>query len=267
MLFHHYNILNPEDIDIAPENVWHDKVFTYIDFGSKAINMLERPVVNLVIQESEVPVGFRTVGENSRMIVVEAVGDLVLRNGKKIICLKLRKNPTRDFENVSYSKPTANLSPTQGSSEAGLMTSDPFTPNASVAMASVAGLPMQNIPAPVMQSNKAGQDIASVINSVKAPSEGVKGTVSAPVPEVISVELATNSNIVSLEKTWDKLVDENADLLATYEPFYSIDSTADGQVLDVFRLRAGPMNDVKTADTLCKKLSERKISCSVVKVQ
>ena len=80
---------NPDDVDIAPDNIWRDNIFTYIDLGPKALTMTQRPIVNLLVQGSEVPVGYRTRGPNSRLIVVEAVGDLVLRNGKKLICVKL----------------------------------------------------------------------------------------------------------------------------------------------------------------------------------
>ncbi|MDR2901740.1 MAG: SPOR domain-containing protein [Lactobacillales bacterium] len=35
----------------------------------------------------------------------------------------------------------------------------------------------------------------------------------------------------------------------------------------MFRLRIGPMKDVKSADALCHKLGRRGFSCSVVRVQ
>ena len=95
-------IPNPEDMEIAPERVWRDEIFTYIDLGPKALTMLQRPIVNLLVQGSEVPVGFRTRGPNGRLIVVEGIGDLVLRNGQRVLCLKIRKDPAFGTDWVEY---------------------------------------------------------------------------------------------------------------------------------------------------------------------
>ena len=62
-------IPNPEDVDIAPERVWRDEIFTYIDFGDKSLGMNQRPVVNMILQESETPVGFRTKGKYGRLMI------------------------------------------------------------------------------------------------------------------------------------------------------------------------------------------------------
>ena len=35
---------NPDDVVIAPERVWRDDIFTYIDLGEKALNMTQRPI-------------------------------------------------------------------------------------------------------------------------------------------------------------------------------------------------------------------------------
>ena len=51
---------NPEDVVIAPERVWRDDIFTYVDFGNKALNMNQRPIATLIVERLEVPVGFRT---------------------------------------------------------------------------------------------------------------------------------------------------------------------------------------------------------------
>lgn len=69
---------NPDDYVIAPERVWRDDIFTYIDLGERAKSMNQRPIVNLIIEGSESPVGFRAKGPNGRLIVVEAIGDMVL---------------------------------------------------------------------------------------------------------------------------------------------------------------------------------------------
>lgn len=84
---------NPDDYVIAPERVWRDKIFTYIDFGDKVIAMTQRPVVSLLIEGGESPVGFRTDGQDGRLLIVEAVGDMVLRSGQRIVCIKKREKP------------------------------------------------------------------------------------------------------------------------------------------------------------------------------
>ena len=84
---------NPDDYVIAPERVWRDRIFTYIDFGDKVISMTQRPVVSLLVEGGESPVGFRTDGEDGRLLIVEAVGDMVLRSGQRIVCIKKRAKP------------------------------------------------------------------------------------------------------------------------------------------------------------------------------
>lgn len=91
-------IPNPEDVVIAPERVWRDDIFTYIDLGEKSLTMTQRPIVTLIVERIEVPVGFRTKGPNNRLIIVEGIGDMVLRNGKRMVCLKLRRSDEAGLE-------------------------------------------------------------------------------------------------------------------------------------------------------------------------
>ncbi|MGN1063729.1 MAG: TrbG/VirB9 family P-type conjugative transfer protein [Alphaproteobacteria bacterium] len=339
---------NPEDIEIAPDKVWRDDIFTYIDLGPKALTMTQRPVVSLIVQDSEVPVGFRTRGENSRLIVVEAVGDLVLRNGKKIICLKLRRDPTSGLEYTDYSGDQARTwfapalpGPDGYAGKAGNGTGGKFVnstngelidlTNSKQAAMSMDGntvlrqadieqilaasgqtdwtgsfsatgtgamgaagadmtaaqavqqaqmAPLPAIPANVKYSPAASSGIAGVINQVTKTSSkssaataaaGAWGTgeglMTGSAKESISVELASNADIASLETAWENISSENADLLKGYEPYYSVDTTADGDVKELFRLRIGPMKNVQAGDNLCLKLGRRGYSCSVIRVQ
>lgn len=89
---------NPDDVVIAPERVWRDNIFTYIDLGKKSLNMTQRPVVSMIVERVEVPVGFRTKGPDNRLIIVEGVGDMVLRNGKRLICIKMRRSDESGLE-------------------------------------------------------------------------------------------------------------------------------------------------------------------------
>lgn len=320
---------NPADVDIAPERVWRDDIFTYIDLGPKALTMVQRPVVNMIVQDSEVPVGFRTRGEYSRLIVVEGVGDMVLRNGRKIVCLKLRRDPAMGLENTDYSgsekalnnwnapampgyENVSEVSPyeTEKTSTNGLIdvavASDTMVNGQEVvqtveqnvslgqlnAQAQVnqdliylnsqlggqnAGLysssvytqemePMRPIPTAVKQAPIASAGIVNVIEQVSSnPRRQVPSIVTEE--ETISIELAAHPEISELESVWEKVIADNKDVLAGYEPYYSIDATADGDVRELFRLRVGPMIDVKSADAVCQRLGRRGYSCSVIRVQ
>ena len=95
---------NPDDIIIAPERVWRDNIFTYIDLGEKALTAVQRPIVTLIVERSETPVGFRSAGPNNRLIIVEGMGEMVLRSGKRLVCLKLRRSDADGLENAIYAK-------------------------------------------------------------------------------------------------------------------------------------------------------------------
>ena len=325
---------NPSDIDIAPDKVWRDDIFTYIDLGPKALTMTQRPVVSLIVQDSEVPVGFRTRGPNSRLIVVEAVGDLVLRNGKKIICLKLRRDPASGLEYTDYSgdqartwyapslpgpdgRPTtaAGMDLSSNSKQAALSmdgktvlrqsdldqilaaagqetsTAQTTTNSAYNSVVSQTQSVIQPIPADVKNSAAAASGIVGVINQVRSDANatanasananavagasamgangayGVTGQGLMGAAESISVELGSHADIATLETMWDSIMSQNEDLLKGYEPYYSVDTTADGDVKELLRLRIGPMKNIQAGDNLCHKLGRRGYSCSVIRVQ
>ncbi len=309
---------NPADVDIAPDNIWRDNIFTYIDLGPKALTMTQRPIVNLIVQDTEVPVGFRTSGPNSRLIVVEGIGDMVLRNGQKVICLKLRRDPAAGLEYTDYSglaqsnslvkpstishepvdiTPAAQNSVPSSTTSADTQTAqnnvaqiekfisampaDTSISSSAPAMSSANQIvipqqaaviyeqnmsPMPAIPSQVMNSPSASANIVGVINDVVS-AQPVVSKNSLSDHETISVELGTNADISALEAIWENIYTQNQDTLEGYEPYYSVDTTADGGVRELFRLRVGPIKDVKSADKLCKKLSRRGFSCSVVRVQ
>ena len=247
-------IPNPDDIEIAPERVWRDEIFTYIDLGPKALSMLQRPIVNLLVQGSEVPVGFRARGPNSRLIVVEGVGDMVMRNGKRVVCLRVRKDPAFGTEWVSYdpavqpeyvpppiNPQTANLNMNGGATIKNTMTGAPMT-----AAQAMAGLSQ-------MRNGGYGRQI--------------KRNTSAPAAEKISVELGSGGDISALEREWDKIARKNKDLLGEYTPFYSIDANAEGEGKETFRLRIGPVENLKAGNALCSKLGRRGVTCTVIRTQ
>ena len=331
---------NPSDIDIAPDNVWRDNIFTYIDLGPKALTMTQRPIVNLIVEDTEVPVGFRTRGPNSRLIVVEGIGDLVLRNGKKVICLKLRRDPTSGLEWTDYSgdsaRPERWNAPAQpdnygydeevvsvddmlrrkqkpmtmdgqviendgypclgDTEECGIMDEEYASYDEYNAYEEYADnlyleddyivaadrhqgdmQPIQTIPSNVLNSRQAQAGIQGVMSDFSmSGQEAVSGyaaqkaknhRVTAQAVESLALELGANADIASLEQEWEKIYSKNEDVLKGYEPYYSIDATADGDVRELFRLRIGPVKSVKSGDSLCRKLGRRGFSCSVVRIQ
>lgn len=339
---------NPSDVDIAPDNVWRDNIFTYIDLGPKALTMTQRPIVNLIVEDSEVPVGFRTRGPNSRLIVVEGIGDMVLRNGKKLICLKLRRDPASGLEWTDYSgdsaRPerwTAPAQPDNYGAGDGALSVDAMLQRKQTAL-TMDGEPIpaadngrctegdeycdtyrdeyddmanpyaddgagdasdrvmnggmmapmnKPIPQDVLSSPAAGAGIADVMQDItitdngsyvavsdqyradvrpaaRTQNKGVRNRRVTPnVAEAIAVELGANANIAALEKEWEQIYSKNEDVLKGYEPYYSVDATADGDVRELFRLRIGPVKSVRTGDTLCRKLGRRGFSCTVVRIQ
>lgn len=110
---HDLSIFVPQDhsAGVAPERVFRDGQYTYIDYGANADAINEWPVASLIVQGVETPVNVRTAGPNGRMLVVEAVGDIVLRNGMKIVCIKQAKGGARPAIatfNQSVQTPAAN---------------------------------------------------------------------------------------------------------------------------------------------------------------
>ena len=70
-----------------------------------------------------------------------------------------------------------------------------------------------------------------------------------------------------MEAEWEQIYGKNEDVLKGYEPYYSVDATADGDVRELFRLRVGPVQSIRTGDKICRKLGKRGFACTVVRIQ
>ena len=298
---------NPDDVVIAPERVWRDDIFTYIDFGEKALNMTQRPIVTLIVERIEVPVGFRTKGPNNRLIIVEGIGDMVLRNGKRIVCLKMRRSDDAGLENATYATdfedstwdvpqpiPGGTMRPTGG------------TGSNSEFNSSANGMPGQydiqvgqsEIVVPRYGNNMAnGGNGNGVTIGFQPPNDGYdyskmqhiknnnqySGTVSpqggnksgygfgsgfvGADSSNISIELGTDANVSNLENLWSELSKKYPDVLSRYEPFFSVDAPADGQGKELFHLRVGPVKSLESGDNVCSRLGRNGVFCSVVRTQ
>lgn len=296
---------NPDDYVIAPERVWRDRIFTYIDFGDKVISMTQRPVVSLLVEGGESPVGFRTDGEDGRLLIVEAVGDMVLRSGQRIVCIKKREKPFliadtasvmalaeanvaqsmmsgQSLNNIAYNADLAAMS----GGVSNYSTTPMFVGNAPMGSNTGTGLYMP-----------AGFGVASGTYSgggtsglTMMPTERVTAGSYLPQSNIplitsnqtgVAVELKSDTSVKELDDYWAGLLakfsgEDGQGLLTPYKDmvFFAVDeqgvgdlgaSTSAGRL---YRLRIGPMSDIDAAQKLCDQLLKFSgASCSVVRMQ
>ena len=286
---------NPDDVVIAPERVWRDDIFTYIDLGKKSLNMMQRPVVSMIVERVEVPIGFRTKGPDNRLIIVEGVGDLVLRNGKRIICIKLRRSDAAGLEysidSRDYLPPSWEVGPTypnqqvQGRSQGqtpmmGGMATQPYGyPQITGEQDLRVGQGELIVPQYSMANGLGRADgfdyskmqrisnSGNVATNPYVAQHGYGSGFADADNSNISVELGTDDNISNLEKLWDKLTVQYPEELGKYEPFFSVDAPADGQGKELFHLRVGKIKSLSEGDKVCGALGRNGVFCSVVRTQ
>lgn len=293
---------NPDDYVIAPERVWRDQIFTYIDFGDKVISMTQRPVVSLLIEGGESPVSFRTDGEDGRLLIVEAVGDMVLRSGQRIVCIKKREKPFliadtasvmalaeanvaqslmsgQSLNNIAY---TADVNAINASAN-GYTTTPMMIGNMSSGTTSGYYIPAgYGIPA-----SSAG---ASTSGLSMIPTERLTAGSFLPQSNIplitsnqtgVAVELKSDTSVKALDDYWANLLakfsgENGKGILTPYKDmvFFAVDEQgvgdlgSDSSAGRLYRLRIGPLSDVTAAQDLCNKLLEFSgTSCSVVRVQ
>ncbi len=278
---------NPDDVVIAPERVWRDNIFTYIDLGKKALNMVQRPVVSMIVERVEVPVGFRTKGQDNRLIIVEGIGDLVLRNGKRLICIKMRRSDSVGLEYAIDSAdnlpPKWEVTPPIPNAQQGMGIGN--TPAMDYALqgqldiqagqsqiivpeyAKGTSLPSANIADNIDYSKM--QKISASPNNMAnmAPQYSYGAGFKDVSNSTISIELGVDGNVSNLESLWNKLSSKYDDELGKFSPFFSVDTPADGQGKELFHLRVGPVKSLEIGDRICGKLGRDGVFCSVVRTQ
>ena len=294
---------NPDDYVIAPERVWRDRIFTYIDFGDKVISMTQRPVVSLMVEGGESPVGFRTDGEDGRLLIVEAVGDMVLRSGQRIVCIKKREKPFLIADTASVmALAEANVAQSMLSGQS--LNNIAYTDSmAAMSMGtSYTGTPMYvGNTATVNPTTGAGYYMpagftvpqalpasGSVVNML--PQE--RNTAGAYLPQSniplitsnqsgVAIELKSDTEVKALADYWTTLLakfsgEDGQGLLTPYKDmaFFAVDEQGVGELgaqstsARQYRLRIGPFADIDAAQTLCDKLLKFSgTSCSVVRMQ
>ncbi|MBR5153544.1 MAG: TrbG/VirB9 family P-type conjugative transfer protein [Alphaproteobacteria bacterium] len=295
---------NPDDYVIAPERVWRDRIFTYIDFGDKVISMTQRPVVSLLVEGGESPVGFRTDGEDGRLLIVEAVGDMVLRSGQRIVCIKKREKPFliadtasvmalaeanvaqsmlsgQSLNNIAYTDSMAAMSMGMNYTGTPMYVGNTQTVNPTTG----AGYYM---PAGFTVPQTMPQSSGSVVNML--PQQ--RNTAGAYLPQTnipliasnqvgVALELKSDTSVAALDEYWNTLMakfsgEDGQGLLTPYKDmvFFAVDEQGVGELgatsstARQYRLRIGPFADIDTAQTLCDKLLRFSgTSCSVVRMQ
>lgn len=291
---------NPDDYVIAPERVWRDQIFTYIDFGDKVISMTQRPVVSLLIEGGESPVGFRTDGEDGRLLIVEAVGDMVLRSGQRIVCIKKREKPFLIADTASVmALAEANVAQSIMSGQS--LNNIAYTADVNAINASANGYtttPMMvgNMPMGTTAGYYGVPGVATVaagggtsgMNMI--PTERLTAGSFLPQSNIplitsnqtgVAVELKSDTSVKALDDYWANLLAKfsGADgqgILTPYKDmvFFAVDEQGVGELgsesstARLYRLRIGPLPDVVTAQELCNKLLEFSgVACNVVRIQ
>lgn len=279
---------NPDDYVIAPERVWRDRIFTYIDFGDKVIAMTQRPVVSLLVEGGESPVGFRTDGENGRLLIIEAVGDMVLRSGQRIVCIKRRSKPflitdtssvmalaeanvarsmtsNQSLNNVGYNNIGSNINNTSLNSN--------FTQMSQNNMIQNYNYPRRNSDTVHMlptERNTAGSYLPT--SGIPLISSNQKG---------VAIELQSDTSVKALNDYWTGLIakfsgEDGKGILTPYKNmvFFAVDEQGVGELGSesvasrLYRLRIGPLKDMDTAQNLCDKLLKFSGTiCKIVRVQ
>ena len=276
------------------------------DYGDKVISMTQRPVVSLLIEGGESPVGFRTDGEDGRLLIVEAVGDMVLRSGQRIVCIKKREKPFliadtasvmalaeanvaqsimsgQSLNNIAY---TADVNAINASAN-GYTTTPMMVGN--MQMGTTAGYyAPAGVAMPTTMYGTTTGGGTSGLNMI--PTERLTAGSFLPQTNIplitsnqsgVAVELKSDTSVKALDDYWANLLakfsgDDGQGILTPYKDmvFFAVDEQgvgdlgSDSSAARLYRLRIGPLADVITAQELCNKLLEFSgTSCSVVRIQ
>jgi len=285
---------NPDDYVIAPERVWRDRIFTYIDFGDKVISMTQRPVVSLLVEGGESPVGFRTDGEDGRLLIVEAVGDMILRSGQRIVCIKKREKPFLIADTASVmALAEANVAQSLAANQS-LNTiaysDEQYAINAGVNNYTTTPMMIANQPAGygMYGANAVTSGGNTGINMI--PTERITAGSYLPQTSIplitsnqngVAVELKSDTSVKALNDYWTDLLakfsgDDGVGVLTPYKNsvFFAVDEHgvgdlgSDSATARLYRLRIGPLADIDTAQKLCDQILKFSgTSCSVVRIQ
>lgn len=287
---------NPDDYVIAPERVWRDRIFTYIDFGDKVISMTQRPVVSLLVEGGESPVGFRTDGEDGRLLIVEAVGDMILRSGQRIVCIKKREKPFLIADTASVmALAEANVAQSLAANQslnAIAYNDDMYAINAGYNDYTASPTMIYNQPNVIYGNQMVNTTVSGENTGINGAIPTSRTTAGSYLPQTnipliasnqtgVAVELKSDTSVKALNDYWTDLLakfsgDDGVGLLTPYKNsvFFAVDEQgvgdlgADSTSARLYRLRIGPLADIDTAQKLCDQLLKFSgASCHVVRIQ
>ena len=280
---------NPDDYVIAPERVWRDRIFTYIDFGDKVISMTQRPVVSLLVEGGESPVSFRTDGEDGRLLIVEAVGDMILRSGQRIVCIKKREKPfliadTASVMALAEANVAQSLAANQSLNEIAYA-DEQYAINTSINDYTASPTMIYNQPNPVLYPTVPTSVETGMGTQTRSTSGSYLPQTNIPLinsnQSGVAIELKSDTSLKELNDYWLSLLDkfsgdDGAGILTPYQNkvFFAVDEQGVGDLgsnstsARLYRLRIGPLSDIDTAQQICDKLSKfNNTECSVVRMQ
>ena len=280
---------NPDDYVIAPERVWRDRIFTYIDFGDKVISMTQRPVVSLLVEGGESPVGFRTDGEDGRLLIVEAVGDMVLRSGQRIVCIKKREKPFLIADTASVmALAEANVAQSMMANQslnAIAYNDEQYAINANINDYTATPTMVYNQPNNTMYATAPVSGGTNMVSATRSTAGSYLPQTNIPLitsnQSGVAVELQSDTSIKKLNDYWTDLLakfsgDDGVGILTPYQNsvFFAVDEQGVGELgsgsatARLYRLRIGPLADIDTAQQLCDQLLKFSgASCHVVRIQ
>ena len=286
---------NPDDYVIAPERVWRDRIFTYIDFGDKVISMTQRPVVSLLVEGGESPVSFRTDGEDGRLLIVEAVGDMVLRSGQRIVCIKKRAKPFLIADTASVmALAEANVAQSMMANQslnAVAYNDEMYAMNANVNNYTTTPTYVYNQQQPMMyNTDVTTYSTTTTTGPAMIPMEHTTAGSYLPQTNIplissnqmgVAIELKSDTSVKALNDYWTDLLakfsgDDGVGVLTPYKNsvFFAVDEQGVGDLgsesvtARLYRLRIGPLSDIETAQKLCDQLLKFSgTSCHVVRIQ
>ena len=280
---------NPDDYVIAPERVWRDRIFTYIDFGDKVISMTQRPVVSLLVEGGESPVSFRTDGEDGRLLIVEAVGDMVLRSGQRIVCIKKRAKPFLIADTASVmALAEANVAQSLAANQslnAIAYTDEQYAINTGINDYTATPMMIYNEPNNVAMAGVSGGAGVNMIPMARTTAGSYLPQTNIPLitstQSGVAIELKSDTSVKALNDYWTELLakfsgDDGVGLLTPYKNsvFFAVDEQGVGDLgansatARLYRLRIGPLSDIDTAQKLCDQLLKFSgTSCHVVRIQ
>ena len=257
--------------------------------------MTQRPVVSLLVEGGESPVGFRTDGEDGRLLIVEAVGDLVLRSGQRIVCIKKRAKPFLIADTASVmALAEANVAQSLAANQslnAMAYTDEMYAINANVNdYYSTTPTYVSNQPNDLMYATGGVQSVSVSGGPNMIPSE--RATAGSYLPQSniplitsnqtgVAVELKSDTSVKALNDYWTELLakfsgEDGAGILTPYKNsvFFAVDEQGVGDLgsesatARLYRLRIGPLSDIDTAQKLCDQLLKFSgASCYVVRIQ